>query len=167
MYRVFRWIDSPLWQNRLVGHLLTLCRQETSLPLSWEEISEAGERQEESFRHDGVENVVVTKQSLREALYQDGLLSRQQRGVLLLQLDISTLINGLGMTLSQAAASLEIDMDALFGKEGELLLPMPDDRIAALLDIKATQTMSAVERVSTYYRMTARRKLERWLTSTG
>jgi len=167
MCRILLWIDSPLWQNRLTGHLLKLYRQEASLPLSWEEISADGERQDESLWNEGMEVFVATKQTLREALCQDGLLSRQQRGVILLKLDIATLTGGLGLTLSQAAKSLEIDVDALFGADGDLLLPMPDNRIATLLDIDATKTITATERVSTYYRMTARRKLEHWLQNSG
>jgi hypothetical protein len=164
--RIFRWLDSPLWQNRLVGHLLTLYRQETRLPLSWEEISAEGEQQEEVVGNEGVEDLVATKQALREALCQDGLLDRLQRGVLLLKLDSVTLTDGLGMTFSETALSLGLAAEALFGEEGEILLPLPDNRIAALLGVQGTSTMTAVERVSTYYRMSARRKLARWLKPT-
>ena len=80
MYRLFRWIAPPLWQNTLVGHLLKLHRQEANLPLSWEKISVDGERQEASVWTQSMEERIATKQALQEALCQDGLLSRVQRG---------------------------------------------------------------------------------------
>jgi hypothetical protein len=163
MIQIFRWIDSPLWQNSLVGHLLKLYRQEATLPLSWEELCADGELQEQSLWYEDIANVAVTRQALREMLGQDGLLNRVQRGVLLLKLDILTLTEGLGLTLSQTAASLGVEFDALFGAQGELLLPMPDDRIAMLLHIEGTKTTPASDRVATHYRMGARRKLEQWL----
>ena len=167
MFRIFHWIDSPLRQNRLVGYLIKLRRQEANVPLSWEEISADGEQQDESFWTEGMENGVVTKQALRQALCQDGLLDRVQRGVLLLKLDSAVLTGGLGLTVSQTADALNINLDALFSETGELLLPMPDNKIATLLNVQATETQTAAERVSTFYRMTARRTLKNQLYHAG
>ena len=167
MCRIFHWLDSPLWQNRLVGHMLKLYGQEDALPLSWEEVSAEGEQQEASLWTEGMESAVTTRQALQQALCQDGLLNRLQRGVLLLKLDSDTLTRGLGITFSQVAASLGIELDTLIGETGETLLPLSDEKVAALLNIEDTTTMTAGARVSTYYRMAARRILEPWFKNVG
>ena len=99
------------------------------------------------------------RETLRHLVCESDLLSREERGVLLLPMERETLTTDFGLTLSAVAHALNLAPRQLFHETGRCRLPMRDQEIADLLGIQGTAKSTARQRVATYYRMSARRKL--------